>query len=173
MLTASVITLIRSARLRDARAITAAATIGLTVIAFLGGALVLGLDLWPGFLSSRAHRLVSATPLLAVAIGYLVLQIHLRPRPHELLKRALLGLAFIFWSASQLAPAARWAPVANDLAIALFVLDLGLIIWDELEAQKTTENSSTSGTYHRENRLIALQPCPCCGGLTCAGRRLN
>ena len=173
MPTPSVITLVRSARLPDARAITAAATVALTVIALVGGALVLGLDLWPGFLSSRAHRLVSATPLLAVAIGYLVLQIHLRPRPHELLKRALLSLAFIFWSASQLAPAAGWAPVADDLAIALFVLDLGLIIWDELETQKTTDNSSTSRTYRTESRLIELQPCPCCGGLTCAGSRLD
>jgi hypothetical protein len=51
--TSSVIPLIRFARLRDARAITAAATVALTVIALVGGALVLGLDLWPGFLSSR------------------------------------------------------------------------------------------------------------------------
>jgi hypothetical protein len=48
-------TLIRSARLRETGAITAAATVGLSVIALLGGALVLGLDVWPGFLSSRAH----------------------------------------------------------------------------------------------------------------------
>jgi hypothetical protein len=65
------------------------------------------------------------------------------------------------------------APAADGLAIPLFVLDLGLIIWDELEAQKTTDNSSTSGTYGGENRLIELQPCPCCGGLACAGSRLN
>jgi hypothetical protein len=44
-----------------------------------------------------------------------VLQIHLQPRPHELLKRALLSLAFIFWSASQITPAAGWAPLANGL----------------------------------------------------------
>jgi hypothetical protein len=106
--------------------------VSLTVIAFAGGAIVLGLDLWPGFVTSRGHRLVSALPLLAIATGYLVLQVRLRPGPHELLKRALLSIAFILWSASQLAPAAQWAMVSDDFAIALFVLDLGLVIWDEL-----------------------------------------
>lgn len=163
-------TLICSARLREPRAIAAAVTGGLTVTALVGGALVLGLDLWPGFLSSRAHRLISAAPLLAVAVGYLVLQLRLRPRPHELLKRALLSLAFIFWSASQLAPATGWAPVANDLAIALFVLDLGLIIWGELRAEKTAENGPPSELYRSESRFTELRPCPCCTGLTCAGR---
>jgi hypothetical protein len=60
------------------------------------------------------------------------------------------------------------APVADGLAIPLFVLDLGLIIWDELEAQKTTDNSSTSGTYGGENgssscspaRAVAALPAP-------------
>jgi hypothetical protein len=79
------------------------AAVSLTVIAFTGGAVVLGLDLWPGFVTSRDHRLVSALPLLAIATGYLVLQLRLRPRRHELLKRALLSIAFILWSASQLA----------------------------------------------------------------------
>jgi hypothetical protein len=53
------------------------------------------------------------------------------------------------------------------------VLDLGLIIWDELEAEKTADNRSTSGPYHGETGLIELQPCPCCDGLTCTGRPLN
>ncbi len=89
--------------------------VSLTVIALAGGAVVLGLDLWPGFLTSRGHRLVSALPLLAIATGYLVLQVRLRPGPHELLKRALLSIAFILWSASQLDPAAQWAAVSDDL----------------------------------------------------------
>jgi hypothetical protein len=107
----------------------------LTVLALTGAALVLGLDLRPGFLDSHAHRLVSALPLLAIAVGYLVLQLRLRPSPHELLKRALLSVAFILWSSSQLDPEAQWATIADDLAIALFVLDLGLVIWDELHPE--------------------------------------
>jgi hypothetical protein len=158
--------------LREAHLLAGGVTIGLTLIAFVGGALVLGLDLWPGFLSSRAHRLVSAGPLLAIAIGYLVLQIRLRPAAHELMKRLLLSLAFIFWSASQVDPASGWAPVADDLAIALFVLDLGLIIWDELHSE-TSHGDRSEPSHNVQSSLLALQPCPCCGGVSRATPRAD
>ena len=48
------------------------------------------------------------------------------------MKRVLLSAAFLFWAANQLFPTKGWAPVANDLAIALFVLDLALILWSDL-----------------------------------------
>ena len=103
-----------------------------------------------------------AAPLLAIAIGYLVLQIRVRPTAHELLKRVLLSLAFIFWSASQIDPNSGWAPVADDLAIALFVLDLGLIIWDELHTEPALGADRDESNRHERFRR-ELQPCPCCG----------
>jgi hypothetical protein len=127
----------------------------LTLLALAGVALVLGLDLRPGFLDSHAHRFVSALSLLAIATGYLILQARLRPSPHELLKRALLSIAFILWSISQLAPHAQWATIADDLAIALFVLDLSLVIWDELHPPTQKDHASTgpsrSGAMGLEN----------------------
>jgi hypothetical protein len=38
----------------------------------------------------------------------------------------------MFRAANQLFPTAGWAPVANDMAIALFVLDLALILCSDL-----------------------------------------
>jgi hypothetical protein len=78
------------------------------------------------------HAPLSAMPLLLAGGSYLALQGLLRPAPVELVKRLLLGSAFVLWGIVQLMPPGVVATDLGDLVIALYVLDLGIIIQKEL-----------------------------------------
>jgi hypothetical protein len=107
-------------------------TVVLLAVALAGSLLLLGLDVSPGFREGNARRVVSAMPLIAIALACLAFHATWTPEPLDLLKRVLLSAAFLFWAATQLFPRAGWTAVANDMAIALFVLDLALILWADL-----------------------------------------
>lgn len=79
---------------------------------------------------------LSALPLLLAGISYLVLQVIVRPRPLELLKRVMLAAAFLLWGIVQLMPAGNLASELGNLVIALYVIDLGVIIWSDLEKNR-------------------------------------
>ena len=63
-----------------------------------------------------------------IAFAYLVYQTAHRPAPLEFVKAILLAVAFLFWAANQLWPDLRQATLFNDIAIALFVLDVFLVM---------------------------------------------
>jgi hypothetical protein len=58
-----------------------------------------------------------------------------RPRPIELLKRLLHGLAFILWGIVQLMLPSHMAVVLGDIVIVLYVVDLSLIIKTHLQRE--------------------------------------
>ncbi len=74
-----------------------------------------------------------AIPLLLAGSSYLMLQAILRPPPLELLKRLMLGSAFLLWGVVLLMPVSALAAELGNVVIALYVLDLGLIIWTDLQ----------------------------------------
>jgi hypothetical protein len=76
----------------------------------------------------RAHLLLGAAPLALIALASLIYQATRRPRPLEIVKAVVLAAAFLFWAANQLLPDSAHATLLNDLAIALFVLDVFLSI---------------------------------------------
>jgi len=78
-------------------------------------------------LARFGHAPLSAAPLLLIGAAYMVLQGILRPPWKELVKRLLLGLAFVLWGVDQLLPSGPFATVVGDVVIILFVVDLGLI----------------------------------------------
>ena len=108
------------------------------MIALAGSAVLLVLDVSSGFRQGDARRVVSALPLIAIAFACLAFHATWTPEPLDLLKRVLLSAAFLFWAANQLYPTKGWAPVANDVAIGLFVLDLALILWSDLRERMAT-----------------------------------
>ena len=108
---------------------------GLAVLAIASCAALLLVDGVPQVRSRLSHAPVSAAPLLLIGLAYLALQPLVRPGPLELLKRVLLGTAFILWGIDQLLPSGRLATVLGDVVIALYVLDLGLIIRDHLRRE--------------------------------------
>jgi hypothetical protein len=100
----------------------------LGVLTLLGVVVLLAWDLAPRLFPPRAHDLLGAFPLALIAIAYLVYQIEHRPAFLELVKAALLAVAFLFWAANQFWPDSRQAMLFNDIAIGLFVLDVFLVM---------------------------------------------
>ncbi len=102
---------------------------GLAVLALLATGALLILDGLPR-IPVGLHTVVSAFPLLLVAVAYLAQQTRRRPRlgTLEICKAALLSIAFLLWAGYQLFPAAPHAVLLSDGAIALFALDAAIVV---------------------------------------------
>jgi hypothetical protein len=100
--------------------------IGLLTLASVG--VLLTWDAFPALFPAQAHDVLGALPLVAIAIAYLVQQTVYRPGRRELFKATLLVIAFLLWAMNQLWPNIPRATLLNDLAVALFVFDLFLVI---------------------------------------------
>lgn len=85
-------------------------------------------DVFPERFPVRSHEFLAAFSLSLIAVAYLLYQVLCRPHWKELLKAVMLSAAFLFWAANQLWPALPQATLFNDIAIALFVLDVFLVI---------------------------------------------
>ncbi len=101
---------------------------GLALVALVTAGVLLVLDLTPGFMTKTEHTFVAAAALAAIALANLVYHAARQPGLMEMVKALLLSAAFGFWSLNQLLPTLPVAPLFNDLAIALFVLDLTIIV---------------------------------------------
>ena len=93
-----------------------------------GVGMLLVCDFHPARFSAAAHNWLEAFPLGLIALAYLLYQSAHRPPVREWVKAILLAIAFLFWSANQVWPDLRQATIFNDLAIALFTLDIFLVI---------------------------------------------
>jgi len=103
-----------------------AAVLGILSLASVG---VLFLrDAAPRLFAARSHDFLGAFPLAIIAIAYLVYQVAHRPPIRDLAKAILLAVAFLFWAANQLWTQSPIATLFNDIAIALFVFDVFLVI---------------------------------------------
>ena len=116
----------------------------LGVLTLAGVAALLAWDAAPNLFPARAHDLLGAFPLVMIALAYLVYQSVHRPPPREWFKAILLALAFLFWAANQFWPYPHQALVFNDIAIALFVLDVFLVI---IGWPSASPDSSFAETY--------------------------
>jgi uncharacterized membrane protein YoaT (DUF817 family) len=85
-------------------------------------------DVFPQLFPAGSHDVLAALPLALIAVAYLVYQVAHRPARMEFAKAAMLAVAFLFWAANQFWPNARQATLFNDVAIALFVLDVFLVM---------------------------------------------
>jgi hypothetical protein len=104
-------------------------------------------DIHPRLFPGGAHNLLGALPLALVAVAYLVYQSVRRPGRAEMFKAVLLAIAFLSWAANQFWPEAAQATLYNDLAIALFVLDVFFVIvgWPS-----SSRDESFAETYSEE-----------------------
>jgi len=99
---------------------------------FLGAitlASVLVLLVWdarPSLFPANAHNLLGAVPLALIGIAYLLYQGVHRPSLQDWTRATILAVAFFFWAANQLWPTSPLDTLYNDIAIALFVLDVFL-----------------------------------------------
>jgi hypothetical protein len=112
-------------RLNRARRI---APVILGIFTLVSVAVLLARDVVPTRFPANAHAVLGAFPLVMIAVTYLVYQSVHRPPWRELVKAILLAAAFALWAANQLWPNSAFATLWNDIAVALFVLDIFLVI---------------------------------------------
>lgn len=100
----------------------------LGVITLAGVAVLLLWEAYPAPFPAQAHDMLAAFPLAMIAVAYLAYQAAHRPPVRELVKAVLLAIAFLFWAANQYWPNLKQATLFNDIAIALFVFDVFLVM---------------------------------------------
>ena len=100
-------------------------------------ALLLVWDLFPGRFPPRAHDTLSALPLALIALAWLAHRLKQRPTRGDLGRTLVLSGAFLFWAANQFWPDFPQATLLNDLAVALFVIDVWLTM-----AERQTNKSA-------------------------------
>ena len=105
-----------------------ALAVALGILTLAGVGVLLAWDVVPRAFPARTHDYLGAFPLTMIAVAYLVYQGAHRPPIRDLFKAVLLAIAFLFWAANQLWPDSPRAMLYNDIAIALFVLDVFLVI---------------------------------------------
>jgi uncharacterized membrane protein len=116
----------------------------LGVVTLISVGVLLAWDVNPKFFPARAHGLLAAFPLAMIAIAYLLYQRARRPAVKEFVKAMMLAVAFLFWAANQLWPDLPQATLFNDIAIALFVLDVFLVM---IGWPTTSPDESFAETY--------------------------
>jgi hypothetical protein len=146
----------------------------LAVLAVLSGVALLCVDATPlltsapAYIAKTAFRCwavikdvrLSALPLLLAGSSYLVLQAILRPRPVELLKRLMLGMAFLLWGVVQLMPHGGLETELGSLVIALYVVDLVLIVWTDLKKDqpRVARSRRNHSSNERAQPHLGLSP---------------
>jgi hypothetical protein len=125
----------------------------LGVITLAGIGVLLAWDSWPRLFPANAHDLLAAFPLAMITIAYLVYQSAHRPPRLEVVKAILLAVAFIFWAANQFWPSLPQATLFNDIAIALFVLDVFLVMigWPSTSPDESFAESYAAPPPEKEN----------------------
>ena len=84
--------------------------------------------------------MLSALPLALIAVAWLGHRLTRRPTPGELGRAIVLAAAFLFWAANQFWPDFPRATLLNDLAVALFVID----VWLTMAAERQTARSAVA-----------------------------
>jgi hypothetical protein len=131
----------------------------LAAIALAGICVLLAWDVHPQLFAPKAHSLLGAFPLALIAFTWLAHHALQRASFRDSLKAILLSIAFLFWAANQCLSNLRLATVCNDIAIALFVLDLVFIIASRPSEGERGSNELSSTYTH------------CCDSLGCKVRR--
>ena len=103
----------------------------LAVFSVAGIVALLAWDIYPQHFPANSHSVLGAFPLAMIGLAWLARQAFQNASGREWLKAALLAAAFFFWAANQCVRDAHAATICNDIAIALFVLDLAVVIAPE------------------------------------------
>jgi hypothetical protein len=119
----------------------------LGVVTLINVGMLFAWNINPKLFPARAHDFLAAFPLVTIAIAYLLHQSARRPAAKEFVKAIMLAIAFLFWGANQLWPDSGQATLFNDIAIALFVLDVFLVI---IGWPTTSPDESFAETYVEE-----------------------
>jgi hypothetical protein len=118
----------------------AALPAALALVTLVTVALLLVWDLSPRRFPPQAHDTLAALPLALIAVAWLAHRLTERPTRAELGRAIVLAAAFLFWAANQFWPDFPQATLFNDLAVALFVID----VWLTMIAERQTARSAVA-----------------------------
>ncbi|MFZ2024041.1 MAG: hypothetical protein WBA18_02345 [Terracidiphilus sp.] len=141
--------------------------IALGIVTLAGVAALLLRDAFPAFFPAGSHDTLGAFSLAMISLAYLAYQLERRAAPKEMVKAILLAAAFLFWAANQYWPNLPEATLFNDIAIALFVLDVFLVMigWPL---------ASNDGVFSEAHGTEACRcDCGCCGGRGAVSQRFD
>jgi hypothetical protein len=105
------------------------------IAALLGIAALLLFDTLNHLRLTPTHQRLGALSLMLIGFSYIMLQLSARRRWNEMLKGGLLGTAFLLWGCEQLLPPSPLVTAMDSAVIAIFVVDLSLIILEHLRRQ--------------------------------------
>ena len=100
----------------------------LAVFSLAGIVFLLAWDIRPQHFPANSHPVLGAFPLAMIGLAWLAHHGGQNASRREWLKAALLAAAFFFWAANQYLRDVHAATICNDIAIALFVFDLVVVI---------------------------------------------
>jgi len=100
----------------------------LALLSLVGIVALLAWDVLPQHFPAGSHPVLGVFPLAMIGFAWLARHAVQNASWPEWLKAALLAAAFFFWAANQGLRDAHAATICNDIAIALFVLDLVIVI---------------------------------------------
>ncbi len=123
---------------RSAAAAFIPAALGVITLATV--ALLLVWDLSPQRFPPKAHDTLAALPLALIAVAWLAHRLAERATRAELGRALVLAAAFLFWAANQFWPDSPRATLFNDVAVALFVID----VWLTMIAERQTAKSAVA-----------------------------
>jgi hypothetical protein len=89
-----------------------------------------------GFPQGLPPAVVSALPLLAVGLSFLLAQAMIRPGRAELLKNMLIVAAFLLWGVVQIIEHNPLSKTLGDVVIALYVVELAWTILARLHSAR-------------------------------------
>jgi hypothetical protein len=101
---------------------------GLAFVSMAAVVPLLAWDILPKQFPEGAHDALAASPLALIGLVCMVDTLLRRSSATELAKSCALAAAFLLWSANQMFPSHWSATLCNDLAVALFVLDVVIAI---------------------------------------------
>jgi hypothetical protein len=98
---------------------------------------LLAWDAAPSRFPLHSHDALGAGPLFFIAVGYVAQQVVQRPGGIGWMRAGIIVAAFVAWAANQYWPDAGTATLWNDVAVALFVLDIFISIASSGKAPET------------------------------------
>jgi hypothetical protein len=117
------------------RRVIAWSPVAIGLVAILSLVPLLWWDVAPARFPSRSHDVFGAIPLFAIAAAHFAQQVIQKPSRLGWLRAVIVVAAFVAWAANQYWPEHALATLWNDIAIALFVID----IFPSVMKARTTE----------------------------------
>jgi hypothetical protein len=85
-----------------------------------------------GFSYDAHHLRLGSLPFVFIGLAFICYQLSLCHSWRRRCKGLLLGLAFALWGSEQFIPPGPWLTALDNLVIAIFVIDLGLIVGGQM-----------------------------------------